>query len=295
MKNYTEIIKNAREVNLNDLPKYSPWPERILGLSEWKREERTSEDIEREYEKETYLPFVKMLSENTNIKTSHDLCAEFYKGRENGNICVIEDRFKQLSWEEAFLVENAIIANCLKQHLPAPAIVDLGAGPGSTVLALASMPEFANIQMYALEKMQSARKVIKILAERNNINLNVGECDLSSDRLTTENIPEGSILFINIVISVITRSTQKIIETILQYKPKIVFHFEPFYGCNDLKTLYGQFCAKYMEINKYNMIFDSELKELDGKILDIVYEKKNYFGNNPFFPKSIIAWKPRNN
>ena len=286
-----KIINNAQEVSLNDLPKYSPWPSRMIGLSKWERGERTPKDVEREYEKEKYQPVLEIVSKNTNIRFPHDLPPVLTQGKEK---CVysVEGIFKLFSWKEAFFIDNAVTADCLKPYLPAPAIVDLGAGFGTTSLALASMPELATIPIYALEKMQSGQKIIDILAERTNTKVITGECDLFSDRLTTKKIPKGSIIIISSVLTVIHHPIEKIVKAILRYQPKIVLFFEPFYSNFNTDTLYGQLCAKYMEINKYNIVFDSELKKLNGDLINIVYEKKNYFGNNPFFPKTILAWQP---
>ena len=77
-----KIINNAQEVSLNDLPKYSPWPSRMIGLSKWERGERTPKDVEREYEKEKYQPVLEIVSKNTNIRFPHDLPLVLTQGKE---------------------------------------------------------------------------------------------------------------------------------------------------------------------------------------------------------------------
>jgi len=41
-------------VNLNDLPRWSPWPARLLGISPWEAPDRTVEKVDAEYDKDKY-------------------------------------------------------------------------------------------------------------------------------------------------------------------------------------------------------------------------------------------------
>ena len=45
---------NRRIVDLNDLPAWSEWPTRLLGLAPWTIPSRTIQKVEQEYDKEKY-------------------------------------------------------------------------------------------------------------------------------------------------------------------------------------------------------------------------------------------------
>jgi hypothetical protein len=54
--------------------------------------------------------------------------------------------------------------------------------------------------------------------------------------------------------------------------------------------MYGQLCSSYLKINKYNMKYGSELREIDEKDILVVKEEYGLFGNNPYLPVSLISW-----
>ena len=51
-------------------------------------------------------------------------------------------------------------------------------------------------------------------------------------------------------------------------------------------------CRKYIKMNDYNTNLLTILKKAEkaGRI-EIIEEKKNVIGSNPFLPISIIAWR----
>lgn len=293
-----EINKNMRkwtetpEVSLNDLPKFSPWLARMLGLTEWSRGERTAEDAEREYERETFFPQYQFLLDNSEVKDFPSLDIALYPERQDV-LCTIKGVFKKISLQDAYAIENHIIAQRLSQYLPANAFVDIGAGSGRTIIAMGEQNVFSGMQLFALEKMYSARKMITMMSLRRGVEINVGECDLMKSPLTQTNIPEGSVIYTNSVMAAMHRPVIDIVLDILKFKPKIVIHFEPLLSMCECSTVYGQLCASYLKMNKYNVEFDAGLREIDGKDIEIIDVEANVFGNNPFFSKSILVWKPK--
>jgi hypothetical protein len=284
-----EIWESAPEVSLNDLPQYSRWPARMLGLEEWKRDKRTPEDIEREFERETYAPQYEYLLRHPEIVDHRMLHSRVYPNSQE-IICTRKNKFRKLSIAEAHQMEAQLVAKHIASALPAPAVVELGAGSGRICLCLANDERMRNTPIIALEKMESGRKIIQTLAHRKNLDITVGPCDLASFRLTDIRIPEGSIIYTNIVWYILHISAQEIVDRLLQLKPKIVFHFEPF-GCfYDCNTMYGQLCSSYSNANKYNMKYGNELREMGGKEIHIMEEECGIFGNNPYLPVSLISW-----
>lgn len=289
-----QIWRNSSEIGLNDLPKYSPWPARLLGLEEWSRPERTQKDIQREFETETYAPQYSYLLSNPEVNDFFRLHSALHPNSKN-LVCSSQGQFKQLALQDVYTLDLAVIAANLARFLPASAIVDIGAGTGRTLVGLGELGIFSELPLFGLEKMPSARQIISEMATRKGVSVHVEECDLTRSPLSSSGqIPENAIFYTNSVLYTLNHDIRHIIENILPYKPRVVLHFEPALHSFDSTTLYGKLCAAYLEINKYNMSFDSELKNLDGDIIDIVFEDTNIFTSNPFFSRSIVAWVPKN-
>ena len=51
------------QFDIDDLPRLSPWPARLLGLEPWEQRHKTPEDITREYEHEKWGPLLTKVRE----------------------------------------------------------------------------------------------------------------------------------------------------------------------------------------------------------------------------------------
>ncbi|MDL2259828.1 hypothetical protein LJB99_02985 [Deltaproteobacteria bacterium OttesenSCG-928-K17] len=280
------------EVDLNEIPRYSLWPSRLLELEQWNCQERTPEDIEREYHFEKYGPMLELLRDNADINNAAELFTKVHGERDF--ICCYERQFRRLTGSEANTLKYSIFSHCIKRYLPAGAVVDIGAGIGDIALFLAV--EFLKnepLPIYALEKMPNAVKIMQLLAERQKVPLNTGFCDFNTEAITEAPVPPDALLYTSSSVYLQTRSTAEIVNSLKKLKPKVVLHFEPFTSFFDLNTIYGLLCHKYALKNRHNMHFDSDLFQLNGRSIDIIEQRPLLFGNNPFFPVSLIAWKPR--
>ncbi|WP_027187366.1 hypothetical protein [Desulfovibrio cuneatus] len=290
---YKELWEKAPDISLNDLPKYSKWPDRLLGLEKWSRPERTREDIEREFEIETYAPQYEYLTNHPTLTDFHALHSALYTESRSG-ICSLQGQFKQLPIADIYALDNAVIATYIAKYLPAGALVDIGAGTGRTIISLGEQSDFANLPLFALEKMPSARKIIYEIAKRKKMNICVAECDLTLSPLAhSHGIPKNSIMYTNSVIYTVSRPAHEVVHDILQHKPKFVIHFEPFVSYFDTTTLYGKMCTAYLKMNQYNTSFCSELKAMNGSTIEILLEEAEIFTNNPFFSRSVLVWAPK--
>ena len=287
-----EIWERAPEVAFDDLPQFDKWSARMLGLEAWEREERTPEDAEREYDREKYTPEYEYLLRHPEINQYHGLQQSGAYSQESV-ICTRKKRFRRFNNEEALQIHCKFIAEYVAAEMPAPALVELGAGDGRTILSMATDPRLQGTRLFALEKMNAGQKIIQEMAKRRGLSPIIGPCDLSEEVITSVSIPEGAVFFTSVVWFMLQTPARQLVDSLLRFKPKMVFHFEPF-GCfYDLNSLYGQLCASYLRINKYNCANGNELKQLHGKSIEIVHEEFAVIGNNPFLPFSLIAWKPK--
>jgi hypothetical protein len=289
--NHERLWETAPEVALDDLPSYSPWSARMLGLQDWKRPERTLEDVEREFERETYAPRYEYIRGHPEAPDHEALEAGMHpEGR--GFVCVRKNQFRRLPVSEAHRLEAGLVAERLSAELPASALVELGAGSGRMSLNLARDGRVKGTPVMALEKMESGRRIIQAMAERKGLSILTGTCDLTAPDITPRPIPEQAVLFTNSVWYLLPAPARQVVEGLKRFKPKAVFHFEPFACFHDERTLYGQLCSAYLRINKYNAKNGEELRRLHGESIEIIRQEYAVFGNNPYLPHSLIAWKP---
>ena len=286
------VWNSGDEVALNDLPAHSPWVSRLLDISPWSRDERTAEDIEREYNREKYGPALDLLLRDGGINTPEELFA-----RANSElthlVCARGSQFRRLTPAASQAIKTELLTNLIKNFLPAEAIIDLGAGLGDLILRLAADPDCAGTRLFALEKMSHARLIISELARRQGLAPQVGYCDVFDGCLSGDlELPSGAVIVTSGVICLGTRATIETVSALEALGPKMVIHFEPFPSFFNLDTLYGQLCWSYALKNRHNITFDRDLFNLDGHELKIIETVPFVFGNNPFFPLSMIAWVP---
>lgn len=54
-----------KKYTLDDLPRFSPWPARLLGLEPWGQRTKSSDEILREYEHENWGPLLAIVANAT--------------------------------------------------------------------------------------------------------------------------------------------------------------------------------------------------------------------------------------
>lgn len=279
-------------VTLNDLPRYSPWPARLLGIDKWEQRKKNPEEVTREYEHEKWGPLferVKQAGRDVTIDEVND----WQLGNLPDTVGAIGDTFEVLAAVDAYLRYLELVENTLMRYLPAPGLVELGAGYGSIILPLAKKQLFSGARILAGEYTTSGVELIKTLAKAEKIKVECGHCDFTSDTLTDLFIPEGAVIYTSYAIHYVPVLKNNFIDRLSRYKPSAVIHFEPCYEHNDPGTLIGLMRRRYVELNDYNTNLVSLLHQAqsEGKI-NIIEETPPMFGNNPFLPVSAIAWSP---
>lgn len=284
-------MKLENEISINDLAKYSSWPKIIMGSDEISKKHKTPKEITREYNIDKWGALLeKMNNSNCSLK---DLIRLSYDASVDIPI-LFNDKIILQNSSVAFHYYLNLIAETILKYSPITTIVDLGAGTGSIVLSLASHDFFKNVDFYAGEYTQNGCELIKTVAAKENIHIQVDMCDLSKKNIINMNIPKNAIIFTSYTIPYIPKLHDEFIDAMLKLQPSLVINFEPCYEYYNSNTLLGLMQRRYIEVNDYNTNFIGVLSKanIDGKI-KIVEVKKNIFGTNPFLPMSIVAWKPQ--
>jgi hypothetical protein len=285
-------ISDPPEFTVNELPQFSPWPARLLGLETWQPRKKTPAEVAREYERDKWGSLLERYQATGGTATIETVEQWMLEGAAP-NLCSVGERLELLHPRAALDRHYAVIADTIAKLLPASSIVELGAGCGSAILRLATDSRFKGVPFQAAEYTRSGMELMKQLAAAAGIDLKVGRCDLGSTALTDLSIPERSIVFTCMAAHYIPQLENRFVSGLTQLRPRAVVHFEPCAEHCDTRTLMGALRRRYIELNDYNQNLVSLLRQhaASGKIR-VVEELAAVIGVNPLLPISVLVWEP---
>ena len=285
--------KIQNKLTMNELANYSPWPARLLSIDPFKTMHKTPESIIREFGDDKWGKLLKFFADKNEFTLADVNAME-------GNIdelipCFEHDfGFYLAMVKEADIKQIKLYRDTLCPYVnEASCLVELGAGYGSKLLALADITPLNKLPLYAAEYTQSGCELIKLIAKKTNKQVKVGSCDFDKLNLIGLEIPENSIIFTSYSVHYVPTLKKKFVDFISKFKPKVVVHFEPCYEYYDKRTLHGLMCKRYMELNGYTQNIASTIEERCLEIGAKFESEHNLFGSNPFLPLSIIKWAPQ--
>lgn len=280
-----------KKIDLNDLPKYNPWPERLLGLSPWSIQARTIEKTEQEYNCDKYLACLNKLEEaKGNITMSEMKC--FEQAKDSTEVCIsIDDELFLTTLGEARKAYYGEIKQTLQSSiLKSSTVIELGSGYGYNLWMLSQEFPNSNTTWVGGEYADNAIFIGKNLTASN----------ITFEKFnfyqTPYNILEkatGPITVFSVYAAQQLPSAKEILLGLRPYKDKIerVVFFESVYEYCDSKNLLGLMRKRYIEICDYNTDMLTILESAED--IEIISERKNVIGLNPLLPVSIIEWKFR--
>ncbi len=278
---------------INDLPRFSPWPARLLGLEEWYQRLRTSEDTLREYDQDKWGNLLARLRDNDDQISISEIDRMNF-GDDSPVLYSSANDFELRSIMEVQKRYLDLIADALLVYLPASALVELGAGYGSVLLALAQRDRFAGLPLIAGEYTKTGLQLIEKLALAQNLEVTTGYCDFSARRVTDLAIPKDALIYTSYATSCVSELGEELIRSLAAFQPKAVVHVEPCYEHCDHSTVLGLMRRRYIEVNDYNtnMIDLLHDQQALGRV-KILREDPAVFGMNPLFAASIVIWVPQ--
>jgi hypothetical protein len=282
----------GRPAGLDELPRYSKWPARLLGLEPFGRKTKNEAELNREYEVEQWKPLLKSAKESPTPMTVTDVDRMMF-GQSKDVFCRIQDEFRVMSGTDCYGLYHELIADTLESLLPCSSLVEIGAGYGSIILNLAKRHRFLDLPIHAYEWTPSGRELTKELAKNDGLSPEIGFCDLNSKEVLDPPPPEGSIIFTSSVFPCIPELKKESILSLASTRPKAVVHFEPIYEEYEESSLWESMVLSYLHINDYNRNALSVLESLEGdKIIEITQRKRACWGYNALLPHSVLIWKP---
>ena len=277
---------------VNDLARFSPWPARLLGLEPWEQRQKTPQEIVREYENEKWgrlLEKVRYIRRNVTVEETDAWALEDI----SDTLCCIEEKLELLSAMEAQQLYKKIAKQIIEPHLPASALIELGAGYGTVILDLAKRNRFPQMRIMAGEYTASGIELMKRLSDAMGLTIELGHCDFSSAAIVDMIVPDNAVIFTSYATSCLPKLTPEFVKALSSLHPKAVIHIEPCYEHFDNTSLLGLMRRRYIEVNDYNTNLVSLLREHQERgLIKILEESPTVFGINPLFAASVLVWAP---
>ena len=285
---------SVNNYTVDDLPRFSAWPARLLGLEPWEKKRKTADEVLREYDKDKWGVLLRKVQQ-AETPVTLEQADEWASQATSKLLCSFEGRLELLTIQEAHRRYLELLESTLKPFLPASALVELGAGYGSQILALSKRKAFKDTTCIAGEYTESGIELIKTLALAEKVDITVGHCDFNAASVTPLEIPHGAVIFTSMATHYVPKLSSGFIESLSAFHPRAVVHLEPCYEhCEaQTQTLLGLMRRRYIEVNDYNTNLVALLHESQsqGKIR-ILEERPQVMGHNPLLPVSVVTWTP---
>ncbi len=281
-----------KRFTVDDLPRSSPWPARLLGLSPWETRVKTPSEIDREFGVEKWGRLLRRAEESPGQVSLGHVDDWAIEGA-SPSLVSVGNELVEMSPRESHSAYIDFIARSLGPFLPATALVELGCGYGSVILGLAQKPEFANLPLFAADFTSTGPALAAVIAESEGLSLTTGRCDLMGNPVTALKIPAGALVFTAYAAQYVERLTDTFVDGLCSLRPKAVVNIEPVLEHCDESTVLGLLRRRYIEANGYNRNLVTVLHEeaARGRIR-LLEETLPAFGPNPLLAASVIAWIP---
>lgn len=287
-------MTDQKQYTIDDLPQFSPWPARLLGLEKFEQRSKNPDQVMREYEIEKWGAFLNRLKKSKKDGISVGLADvdSWLLGAEQ-SLCAVGDGFKLMTGSDSQKHYVDLVDKVLSSYFPASSLVELGAGYGSILLNLAQRPVFETARLIAGEYTQSGVDLIKTLAQSQGLSIEAGRCDFISPGITSLSIPQQAVIYTSYATPYIPFLPDSFVANLVRFKPKAVIHFEPCYEHYQGNQLVDMLRRRYIELNDYNRNLVDLLRSHEQKgYIQIMAEERVVFGSNALLPVSIIAWRP---
>jgi hypothetical protein len=278
-------------ITIDDLPKYSPWPKRLLSQDPFAVRNKTEKEVLREFQDEKWGS----LLEKVRARKSPTLAEleKIYTDTAAVSPCYDDGNFYLATWQQMQDRHVDLYAEFLGPHVAgASCLVELGAGYGSKLLGIAAREGFSDLPLFAGEYTQSGRELISILAKSMNKPVAIGHCDFRTLTIEGMSIPEDAVIFTSYAALYVPLLSAGFVDLLARLKPRAVVHFEPCYEHYQESSFHGLMCKRYIELNDYTRNLAGIIEQGRSQTGLSVRTTRNILGNNPFLPISVIEWAP---
>ena len=282
-----------QELTINDLPKYSHWPQTLLSSHKSVGKEKNIAEIHREFEVEKWGSLLAQVNESSGtllidqVDELHTDTGKQTMAYQNGKleVCPVKEILQQY---------YHTLARLFRPHVgTSSAIVDLGCGYGSVLLHLAEMGVWENKPLYAADYSASGVAVAKQVASNHGLYLTTGLCDFTDKQVVKMDIPEGALIFTSYSMFYQRNYPASLLDGLIACKPARIINIEPCYEHYDTDTLWGLLSRRYVEYNDYNLDILTWLRNAESeKRIRLHAVHPLIHGINPLLIASAFEWSP---
>lgn len=277
-----------QKISIDELPKYSPWVARLLGLDPFKRPVRNIAKVDSEYDKDKYAKLLAYYQANSGVTTQ--AIREFVlKPILHRKVCLSKDsQIFLISPADYLQIDNETLIDALAEPIATVnVVVELGCGYGHNFSVLREA--YPNRTWIGGDYSQNAVKLAALLFSSYD-DISVSLFNWYDDSWPIFESFKGKAL-------VFTRHSVEqlpcaryVLPNFTKYREKIigVVHLEPVYELADQETTLGMMRRAYTLLNDYNTDLLSTLKAMGVKILKTQYD---LLGANPLNPTSLVYWQ----
>jgi hypothetical protein len=281
-----------KKLDLNELPKHTPWVARLLGLEAFEQKHRDIDQIEREYNGDKFKKCLDLYEESGGAMTSFDLRIAIDRiGLDDAADAVRDGDIVLASLREINDRRNEILVDALRPAADrGDTIVELGSAFGFNLDHLAEQlraKRFVGAD-YSENAIALARKLFK---------------DDERFHFDTFNFYDEAYSVLAGIPGSFTVLTAQAIEQMPTAAPLIaalgkerdrvseVIQLEPNHSSHDATTLLGAMRARYGDLNDYNRDLIPLVEDSDD--IEVLEKSVAVIGFNAFNPLTLLRWRFR--
>jgi SAM-dependent methyltransferase len=278
-----------QKIELNELPKYTPWVARLLNVAPFQKPERNLAKIDAEYDKDKYARLRRVYEQNPHIDIEElNRIARGNLPQEQKTCVSRREELFLMSVAEAQGLDKQTVIDSLQPYMAkSRVVIELGCGYGYNLGVLReAAPDHLFIGVdYSQNAVSLALKLFRDCPE-----IAVSPFNFYDEAWPVfDAVEERALVFTRHAIEQLP-SVKSIMPTFAKYRQKIacVIHLEPVFELNDASSTLDLMRQGYTLANDYNRDLFSCIKEMGVKILKV---EKDVFSYDPLNPTSLIVWQ----
>ncbi|HGC5899975.1 TPA: hypothetical protein ACKJVB_002512 [Legionella pneumophila] len=310
-------MKLLKKISFLESANFSPWPNRLIGLSPWQKSERTTKEVLDEYNNVWYKNALREWENYSNAHQSPSK-ARFFRVLDNiiynqmlqnfeiygissdEHLISINRELYTAKWSVISALYDNFLIDILESYTNLyniHTLVELGCGTGKNLFNAYS--KLSINQIIGAEICPNAVELGNKISNQCNIDGKFKIFDYFQPNdiyeITCE-ISDKYMIFTSHSIEQIEFEKTNFIEQILKLKhpPEVIIHFEPIFDATD-SNFFHKLHHVYTQKNLYNSDLLNVLQKYETEgYIKIIDMQKDIFGLSAFNPTSIIAWKIQN-
>jgi trans-aconitate methyltransferase len=278
-----------KRVGVDELPKYTPWVARILGLDPFSKPVRDLAKIDTQYDKDIYAKLLVYAKKHPGANPT-DIRRQEVQREPNTTVCFSKKgKLYLTSAADLQRLSDKVLVDVLAEPLSRTrVVVELGCGYGYNLSVLRNF--FPNHVWIGGEYSKNAMELAsQLFAACEGISV-VPFNWYDSTWVVLEGLVEKAVVFTKFSVNELPQAVS-IIPIFAKYKSKIseVIHLEPVYELTDNHSTLGLMRRAYTLLNDYNTDLLTTLTGM--RAVQILKTEYDLIGANPLYPTSLVWWR----